>query len=235
MERPWEGWHDATVADATESYWAGSAHERLHREALADLCALYLDGPRADMLEVGCGTGRVYGSLVPRVLPNERYTGVDVSEEMLAIARRNHPQGRFLKGDGYGLAFDDDAFDVAAAFEVLGHLPDVAPFVRELMRVSRGAALFTIWPCAEGVVESSREVGGARLLHREYSHSSVCTEIARALPGEALDLDVAILYADCWAYAVRRRTGPPGVELRRLLPVGKYRLHLLWELAAAQR
>jgi SAM-dependent methyltransferase len=233
--RPWEGWHDASVAEASESYWAGSTHERLHREALADLCALFLGGPDRHLLEVGCGTGRVYERLVPRVLANECYTGVDVSEKMLAIARRNHPQGRFLKGDGYSLAFEDGAFDLAAAFEVLGHLPEIMPFVRELVRVSRRCTLFTVWPCAEGVAESTREVGGSVLLNREYSHSYLCGEIERALPGQAVDVDVAILYADCWAYAVHRRQGPPGVTLRRLLPVAKYRLHLLWELAAAQR
>ncbi len=234
-ERSWERWDDTGVADSIDSYWAGSAHEKVHRTALADLTALHLDGPERDVLEVGCGTGLVYERLVPALVAPARYTGIDVSAGMLDIARRRHPNGRFLQGDGYALPFEDGSFDLTLAFEVLGHLPEVAPFVRELVRVSRGTAIFTVWPCAEGVVEGAEEVRGSRFLHRQYSHAVLCQEIARALPGECLDLEVAILYAECWGYVLHRRSGPPGLTLRRLLPVSNYRRDLLKERDAAHR
>lgn len=235
QERSWERWDDAGVADTIDSYWAGSAHEKVHRQALAELSALFLDRPERDVLEVGCGTGLVYEQLVPRLVAPERYTGLDVSARMLDIARRKHPHARFLQGDGYSLPFEDGSFDLTLAFEVLGHLPEVGPFVRELVRVSRGTAIVTVWPCAEGILEGVEEVRGSRFLHRQYSHATLCQEIARALPGEALDLDVAVLYAECWGYVLHRRSGTPGLSLRRLLPVSNYRLDLLKELAAAQR
>lgn len=49
-----------------------------------------------NVLEIGCGTG----NLANRFLKdNIEYTGLDMSEEMLAIAKRNNPQSEFVQGD----------------------------------------------------------------------------------------------------------------------------------------
>ncbi|MFL6262032.1 MAG: class I SAM-dependent methyltransferase [Thermoanaerobaculia bacterium] len=218
----WQLWDREGVAEAIELYWAESPAERAHRDLLAALCARYLPAPGLDVLEVGCGTGRIYERLVPRLVANERYTGVDVSERMLAIAREKFPRARFLPGDGYGLGFADGAFDVALAFEVVGHLPEIGPFLRELARVARRAAVFTVWPAAgedDGVVESREEILGARFLHRQYSHGYLLRQIREQLPDAALDLEVGVLGAGCRAYALRRREGSPGLAFTRLFPV----------------
>ena len=48
------------------------------------------------VLEIGCGTG----NLASRFIGNGfQYTGLDLSEDMLAIARRNHAGGEFVNGD----------------------------------------------------------------------------------------------------------------------------------------
>ncbi len=48
------------------------------------------------VLEIGCGTG----NLASRLMENGfRYAGLDLSDEMLAIARREYPNGEFVKGD----------------------------------------------------------------------------------------------------------------------------------------
>jgi SAM-dependent methyltransferase len=215
----WQLWDVQGVAEAIESYWAESPAEKAHRDLLAALCARYLPAPDLDVLEVGCGTGRIYERLVPRLVANERYTGVDVSERMLAIGRVKFPRTRFLKGDGYGLEFADGAFDVSLAFEVVGHLPEIGPFLRELMRVARRTAVFTVWSAAEGIVESQEEILGARFLHRQYSHDYLVAQIREHLPDAALDLEVGILGAGCWAYALRRRQEGPGLAFTRLFPV----------------
>ena len=103
----WQLWDQEGVAETIEGLWQGGPSEAIHRDTLADLCALYLPSPDLDVLEVGCGTGRIYERLVPRLIPNERYTGVDVSERMLEIARGKFPEARFLAGDGYALDFGD--------------------------------------------------------------------------------------------------------------------------------
>ena len=220
--RDWERWDGEGVAETIESCWTGSAFERAHRERLAALCAPYLAGPGLEVLEVGCGTGLIYEQLVPRLIPNERYTGVDVSESMLAIGRRKFPGARFLSGDGFSLRFGDGAFDVTLAFEVLGHLPEIGPFLRELVRVSRRTAIFTVWPAVDGVVEGEERIEGARFLHRRYSHAWLCEQIERVLPGVpdvALEMEVGILSAEIWAYVLHRRPGPGGLVFSHLFPV----------------
>ena len=215
----WQLWDQPGIAETIEGLWQESLHETVHRDALAVLCSGYLTSPDLEVLEVGCGTGRIYERLVPRLVSNESYTGVDISESMLEIARAKFPQGRFLAGDGYGLGFEDGAFDVVLAFEVLGHLPEIGTFLRELVRVSRKAAIFTVWPAAEGVVEGREEIRGASFLHRQYSHAYLLRQIRDQLPGVPLDVEIGILHADCWAYVLRRREGAGGLAMTRLFPV----------------
>lgn len=218
-ERDWERWDGEGVAETIESYWLGSAGERAHREVLAALCAPYLPAPDLDVLEVGCGTGLIYERLVPRLIPNERYTGVDVSEKMLEIGRGKFPRARFLAGDGYGLRFGDGVFDVVLAFEVVGHLPEVGSFLRELARVARRTVIFTVWPAADGVVEDREEIRGASFLHRRYSHAYLLQQVREWLPDAALDVEVGILHAGCWAYVLHRREGAGPPAFTRLFPV----------------
>jgi SAM-dependent methyltransferase len=232
-KRDWERWDEEGVAQAIESFWAGSAYEKAHRETLARLCSLYIPSPDVDVLEVGCGTGLIYELLVPGVIPNERYTGVDVSEEMLAIGRRKHPRARFLAGDGYGLRFGDREFDVTLA--LAGHLPEIGPFLRELVRVTRGTAIFTVWPAAGEVVEKRESIRGASFLHREYPHAYLYRQIQEWLPDIALEMEVGVLHAASWAYVLRRREGPASLAFTRLFPVFGYQDRLVEELGKAQR
>lgn len=233
-ERDWENWDEAGVAQTIESYWAGSAHEKAHRETLADLCTLYIPSPDLDVLEVGCGTGRVYEQLVPRLIPNERYTGVDVSGKMLEIGRRKFPQARFLLGDGYGLQFPDRSFDVTLSFEVLGHVPEIGSFLHELIRVTRRTAVFTVWPAAHGVDEDRHVLNGQSFLYREYSHAYVYQQILEAAPDARLEMEVGVISAGCWAYVLHRRDeAGAGLHFSRLFPVYGYQQRLVAALTAA--
>jgi ubiquinone/menaquinone biosynthesis C-methylase UbiE len=233
-ERDWENWNGEGVAETIESYWRGSAHEKAHREILTDLCAPYLSSTDLDVLEVGCGTGLVYERLVPRLIANQRYTGVDVSERMLEIGRAAFPQARLLAGDGYGLRFAEGAFDAVLCFEVLGHLPEIGPLLREMVRVARKTVIFTIWPAAQGVVQTTESVRGQRFLHRQYSHAYLYQQILEFLPEVALELEVGILNEGCWAYVLHRREGAGGLAFTRLFPVPGYARHLAQTAQTAQ-
>jgi ubiquinone/menaquinone biosynthesis C-methylase UbiE len=168
--RPWQLWDVGTVAQTIDAIWRQSSAELGHREKLAQFVAHQLSNPPGSLLEVGCGTGLVYERLVPRFLPNANYTGVDVSDRMLALARRNYPVGRFVYGDGYNLHFDDASFDIVVCFEVLGHLPDIVPFLRELFRVTNKTCLFTVWPSpAADIITTDEEIDGVRFMHQQFS------------------------------------------------------------------
>jgi ubiquinone/menaquinone biosynthesis C-methylase UbiE len=89
------------------------------------------------ILDVGTGTGRA-ALLMARA--GARVTGVDASEEMLAIARqRAIDEGAaidFCTGDAHALAFADRAFDVVISLRVIMHTPRWADCVSELCRVA---------------------------------------------------------------------------------------------------
>jgi SAM-dependent methyltransferase len=217
----WQRWDVEGVAEQIDARWQASAFEAAHLAALGDFCARYLTSRDVQVLEVGCGTGRIYEQLVPRLLPESGYAGIDVSERMLAIARRRLPRARFRRGDGYAIEATDGAVDYVLAFAVVGHLPAVGPFLRELGRVARRGFLFTVWPAteAEGWVDGRESVGQTEFLRRRYPSSWLVAELAAALPHLSLDLEIAILNG-VWAYAVLRRDGAPGVSAPRLIASG---------------
>jgi SAM-dependent methyltransferase len=95
------------------------------------------------VLDVGTGTGRAAIALAKR---GAAVTGVDASNEMLAVARRraaeNHAAVTFVHGDAHGLAFPDRSFDVVICLRVLMHTPDWRQSLGELCRVARTRVVF---------------------------------------------------------------------------------------------
>lgn len=75
-----------------------------------------LRGIQGNVLDVACGTGDMAVSLVERGCT---VTGIDLSEEMLAIARQKAPMVTFMIADAEHLPFPDASFDaVTCAFGV---------------------------------------------------------------------------------------------------------------------
>jgi 2-polyprenyl-3-methyl-5-hydroxy-6-metoxy-1,4-benzoquinol methylase len=86
-------------------------------ESLLDLAGVG-DGDR--VLDVATGTGSVAAAAASR---GAEVTGVDISEEMLELARRRVPQGRFLAADAEELEVGE-RFDAVIAGFLLNHLPN---------------------------------------------------------------------------------------------------------------
>lgn len=89
------------------------------------------------ILDVGTGTGRA-ALLLAR--GGAEVTGIDASEEMLAVARRRAADEcvdvRFLTGDAHALEFPDRAFDVVVSLRVLMHTPGWRTSLAEMCRVA---------------------------------------------------------------------------------------------------
>ena len=89
------------------------------------------------ILDAGTGTGRAALLLAS---DGARVTGVDASEEMLAVARaRAAEQGatvEFLVGDVHALDFPDRSYEVVVALRVLMHSPKWRLCIAELCRVA---------------------------------------------------------------------------------------------------
>jgi len=95
------------------------------------------DRPGQRILEVGVGTGLT----LPNFRPDSRVTGIDVSAEMLAKAKRRaerlqlaHVEGLHVM-DAENLEFPDSSFDAVLALYVASVVPNPARFAAEMRRV----------------------------------------------------------------------------------------------------
>jgi ubiquinone/menaquinone biosynthesis C-methylase UbiE len=87
------------------------------------------------VLEVAVGTGRN----LPFYRPDVPLTGIELSTEMLAVARRRAAElGRpadLLEGDAHRLAFEDGSFDTVVCVLSLCTITDPARAIGEMKRV----------------------------------------------------------------------------------------------------
>jgi phosphatidylethanolamine/phosphatidyl-N-methylethanolamine N-methyltransferase len=110
--------------------------------------------PGRDVLEVGVGTGLA----LPRYLPEKGITGIDLSGDMLALARRRVAEEglrnvvALLEMDAEATDFEDARFDTAVAMFVASVVPNPRRLLAELRRVVRpgGNILFVNHFAAEG-------------------------------------------------------------------------------------
>ncbi|MGP3955273.1 methyltransferase domain-containing protein [Nonomuraea sp. 3N208] len=86
----------------------------------------------AGVVDVGCGAGRAVGELAER---GARAIGVDLSEEMIAVARSRWPYADFRLGDACDLPLADGEVAGYRADKVFHELPDVAKALTEARRV----------------------------------------------------------------------------------------------------
>jgi ubiquinone/menaquinone biosynthesis C-methylase UbiE len=89
------------------------------------------------VLDIGCGMGR--HAQVLKAL-GYRVTGLDLSEVLLAEARRNDPEGSivWVKGDMRKLPFDSEAYEAAVNwFTSFGYFDDLQDNVRVLQEMRR--------------------------------------------------------------------------------------------------
>ncbi|MFN2581317.1 MAG: class I SAM-dependent methyltransferase [Candidatus Dormibacteria bacterium] len=107
-----------TIAKPYADRFAGElAHKPLDR-ALLDVFASEA-GDGAIVGDVGCGPGQIAAYLHARGL---RPVGVDLSAEMIAIARQRHPGLSFITGSMLDLPADDASWHGAIAFYSIIHL-----------------------------------------------------------------------------------------------------------------
>ncbi|MFB4319248.1 methyltransferase domain-containing protein [Actinomadura sp. 21ATH] len=88
--------------------------------------------PGALVADVGCGAGRAVAELADRGV---RALGIDVSDQMIALARRRWPAGEFRLGDAYALPVGDGEAAGYRADKVVHALADPERALAEARRV----------------------------------------------------------------------------------------------------
>jgi SAM-dependent methyltransferase len=119
------------------------------------------------VLDVGTGLGYAAAGAEQR---GAVATGVDIADEVMAHARRRHPEIRFLQGDAEELPFAEGSFDALVSNFTINHLPRPERAIREFGRVvaARGRIALSAWDLPERnrflgiLVDAARDCGVTR-------------------------------------------------------------------------
>ncbi|MBI2541423.1 class I SAM-dependent methyltransferase [Candidatus Woesearchaeota archaeon] len=75
----------------------------------------------AKVLDLGCGTGISVAKFLRK--KSCKITGIDFSEGMLKLARKNVPKAKFIKMDITKMRFTENSFGAAVSFYAIIHIP----------------------------------------------------------------------------------------------------------------
>jgi SAM-dependent methyltransferase len=126
------------------------AYYETHRNQLSDLYPSerrflpWLAASADSVLDVGCGAGG-FAQAWRACRPSISYTGVDVSDPLVAAARGAHPEHEFLRADcAEGVPLADGYADVVSAMGWLHWEPRYADALAELWRLTGRYAFFDL-------------------------------------------------------------------------------------------
>lgn len=135
--------------------------------------AMYSQLPRLEgkaVLSVGCGAGHDSAELKKRGVA--RSVGIDISKELIKIAKTEHPECEFSVMDMQRLSFEDATFDFVYSSLAMHYLDKWEVALAEIYRVLKPGGFFLfsrehpIWTAqAKYEVESKVKLKGARVMH----------------------------------------------------------------------
>jgi SAM-dependent methyltransferase len=142
---PYDQRHYQTV-DVREGYrrWSGIYDEGL-AEGLLDIAlleGLSVEWRVARAVDLACGTGRIGAWLVAR--GTQRIAGVDLTPEMLAVARQRGVYERIECEDACATSLEGGSADLVVSVLAVEHMPDIEAFYAEGHRLLRGGGRLVV-------------------------------------------------------------------------------------------
>jgi glycosyltransferase involved in cell wall biosynthesis len=138
--RDWENWYrwDSARIEGIVRDEQRRPATLTHRQPLAKIISQLGES----ILDVGCGPGALWPHL-EACQPGLSWMGVDVTEQMLAAARRLFPHVPTVRADGGCLPFQNEMFDVVLMRHLLEHVPQwlMEQMLLEAMRVAKRAVV----------------------------------------------------------------------------------------------
>ena len=169
-------------------------------EVEASIRELLADYPLNNMLDIGTGTGRMLEVFGPELNKGE---GVDLSPEMLRIARSNlekaHlPHCRVRQADIFRLPYEKAEFDVAIIHQVLHFVDDPAAVIHEASRVIKSGGVLVVVDFAPHQLENLRQEHAHRRLGFSETEINTGFELSGLKPRNTINLRGNPLTVTLW-------------------------------------
>jgi SAM-dependent methyltransferase len=168
-------------ARARAVYGADDVHQ-FARKAILDALALE---PDDRLLEIGCGGGLLLREALRR---GAAATGIDHSDEMVALSRERAPRAEVVAGRAEELPFPDESFSAVAMSIVLIFLPEPVTVMRECRRVLMPGgriAIYTTSPDLRGTRAAPEPLAS----HSHFYADDELAELARRAGFEEIAID----------------------------------------------
>ena len=216
-QKRWElQYESGSATDYDAKYHTGVCYRRMDQRLarLVEAALPETQEPRR-VLDLGCGPG----SLMPYLssIPNVELVGVDLSPEMIDIARSKYPWIAFEVGDCEALAFADGSFDAVLCSGMLHHLPSLRATLEEIRRLLKpGGALIAREPNEDHFAARHSQMAFCHLClrhhlhvglhrhivdepdahadHREFTAATFAREVGDCLLVEEVDSDLKVAY-----------------------------------------
>ncbi|MCB1713937.1 MAG: class I SAM-dependent methyltransferase [Candidatus Competibacteraceae bacterium] len=191
LDRVYQSGHDQQALQQAYRDWANSYDTDLAAAGYAyftlapALVAHYVSDTKSRILDAGVGTGRIGEFLA--LLGYEAITGIDLSDDMLAVARVRQVYSELRRMDlGQRLHFEDDSFDAVYTFGAFttGHAP--AHGYRELVRVTRPGGYLIL-----ALTDHARTTSGYGAMLDTLSDEGAISRIAQTPAFEVFPFDPA--------------------------------------------
>jgi 2-polyprenyl-3-methyl-5-hydroxy-6-metoxy-1,4-benzoquinol methylase len=145
QKRMWETWNPEMRNPKNVNAWTTRRGETI----LKFLQSLNLERPK--IMDFGCGTGSL-SALLSELGP---VTGVDLSENAIALAKEQCPTGTFIAGDLFTMPLPTDQFDVVVSQEVIAHVLDQPGYLELAARMLKSEGYIVITTPNRFVIERS--------------------------------------------------------------------------------
>ena len=141
------------------------------------------------VLEIGCGLGT---DGVQFARAGADYTGVDLTEAAVDLARRNFEwrnlAGEFRTADAENLDFPENSFDLVYSHGVLHHTPDTERAIREVHRVLKPGGRAVVMLYHRDSLNYQLNIGLLRRTGAHLLRTDAGVRLVHRLTGEPIEL-----------------------------------------------